>query len=306
MILAICRNPSVDTYAWLEEIHPGKVNRIQKEQRFPGGKGVHVALAAAELGEEVTLLGFWGGATGQWIRESCEEQGIFCYGPEVEGWSRTCVTFKADNSFNETELLGAGPTISDADFESFLEEYQKMLPGAKCVTLSGSWPKGAPSDAYAQLLRIAHQADALTFLDTTGDQLAPALAEHPQVVHLNRTEAHDHFGEKDIVKNALLLARQCQYAVITAGAEGVYVANGKEVHHASCTVSNVYSAVGSGDCLLRGLAVAFHRGMTLEDAARLAAACGAANCIREDLGMFYLKDAERIFKEVAVDTARFL
>lgn len=301
MILAICPNPSVDIYAWLEDIYPGRVNRIKKEQRFPGGKGVHVALAAAELGEEVALLGFWGGATGEWIRKSCEERGISCYGPEVEGWSRTCVTFKAENSFNETELLGAGPTITNDDFENFLEEYQKLIPKAKCVTLSGSWPKGAPSDGYARLLRIAHHAGALTFLDTTGEQLAPALAEHPHAVHLNRTEAQDHFREKGIVKSAHLLARQCTYAVITAGAEGVYIATGKEVHHASCTVSKVYSAVGSGDCLLGGLAVAFHRGMPIEDAARLAAACGAANCIREDLGMFYKEDVERLFKEVVVE-----
>lgn len=296
MILAICPNPSVDTYAWLDGIQPGQVNRIQKEQRFPGGKGVHVALAVAELGEEVSLLGFWGGATGEWIRKTCEARGILCYGPETEAWSRTCVTFKSDNAFDETELLGAGPTIGESDFEKFLRDYEGLIADADAVTLSGSWPKGAPPDGYAQLLRIAHRAGKKTFLDTTGEQLAPALGTRPHVVHMNRTEALDHFREKDIQKSALLLAKTCTYAVVTSGAEGVYIAVDGDIHHAVCPVEKVYSAVGSGDCLLAGIAVALHRKMSVADAARLGAACGAANCIREDLGMFHKKDVERLLE----------
>jgi tagatose 6-phosphate kinase len=84
MILCLCPNPSVDTYVWVGSFEPGQVNRVRKEQRFPGGKGVHVALAAAELGEEVCLLGFWGGPTGKWNRRSCGEKSVASFGPETE------------------------------------------------------------------------------------------------------------------------------------------------------------------------------------------------------------------------------
>ena len=294
MILTLCPNPSVDTYAWLDGIQSGAVNRIKREQRFPGGKGVHVALAVAELGEAVSLLGFWGGATGQWIRKTCEERGIKCYGPETEEWSRTCMTFKSENAFDETELIGAGPAISHADFVNFLTEYEKLLPKAEAVTMSGSWPKGAPPDGYAQLLKIAHRAGKLTFVDATGGQLASALDQHPHVVHMNRTEAQEYFKVSDIQQAAFLLAEKCRYAVVTSGAEGVFIASGREICHAVCPVEDVYSAVGSGDCLLAGVAVAFRRGMSAQQAARLGAACGAANCIRADLGMFYRKDVEML------------
>jgi tagatose 6-phosphate kinase len=298
MILCLCPNPSVDMYVWLDGIQQGGVNRIKKEQRFPGGKGVHVALAVAELGEAVGLLGFWGGATGAWIKSACEEKGVLCYGPELADWSRTCMTFKSYNGLDETELLGAGPTIDADDLEQFVSDYETLLPQADAVTMSGSWPKGAPPDGYGQLLKIAHDDGVKTFLDTTGEQLIHALEEHPYVVHMNRVEVQEHFKETDIQKAAFLLAERCRYAVVTSGAEGVYIAEGREIHHAVCHVDEVYSAVGSGDCLLGGVAVALHRGMSVGDAARLGAACGAANCVREELGVFFRRDVELLLNEV--------
>lgn len=63
MILSVCPNPSVDTYWNLHgPLHPGKTHRIGSEQRFPGGKGVHVALAVTELqGKEAVLARGVGG-----------------------------------------------------------------------------------------------------------------------------------------------------------------------------------------------------------------------------------------------------
>ncbi len=66
MIVCACPNPSIDSLLHCDGWQPGGVNRVRDEQRFPGGKGVHVALALAELGCEVQLVGIWGGPTGTW------------------------------------------------------------------------------------------------------------------------------------------------------------------------------------------------------------------------------------------------
>lgn len=300
MILSLCPNPSVDMYLWLPKILPGEVHRSEKEQRFPGGKGVHVALAVVELGEKVSLLGFWGGPSGQWIRQRCEEQGITCDGPEVEGWTRTCLSVKSESEFNETEILEAGPLIHAEDFHQYQKAFQELMLKADGITMSGSWPKGAPADGYAQLIGIAKQHQKKVFLDCTGEQLQHALAQKPFVVHLNKNEGASFFHDKDPEKMATLLARECEYAAVTDGAEGLYLASngGTALVHAQCAVDQVYSSVGSGDCLLAGLAVAFKNNMKLEEAARLAVACGAANCIREDLGMLYRQDVEMLEKQV--------
>jgi 1-phosphofructokinase family hexose kinase len=290
MILSVCPNPSVDTYVWVPSFEPGQANRIKKEQRYPGGKGVHVALAAAELGEEVALLGFWGGPSGQWIKEVCEKQGISCHGPETEGWSRACLTFKSDGEFDDTELLGCGPTISRKDFAEFLKTFEALVDKASCVTMSGSWPDGGPSNGYAQLIQIARTRDKRTFLDCAGDQLPHAMDEKPFAIHLNRAEGEEVFRVKDPETMANLLAKSCDFAAVTAGAEGLYLTGGDKFVHAHCAVDQVYSTIGSGDCLVAGLAVASKHRLSVEDTARLAVACGAANCIRPELGMLRRAD----------------
>lgn len=302
MILCVCPNPSVDMYAWVDTFKMGQVNRIKNEQRFPGGKGVHVALAAAELGEEVELLGFWGGPIGQWIRNMCEKYGISCHGPEIEDWSRTCLSFKSENGLNDTELLGCGPRVTGTDIEKFMESFENHITKADCVSMSGSWPEGAAEDGYARLIEKARQAGKKVFLDCTGQQFYNALNQRPYAVHLNQTEGEYFFKKKGPKQITQLLTKKCEYAAVTAGADGLYLATDTEFVHAKCVVDNVYSAVGSGDCLLAGLAVAFKRGMNITDAARLAVACGGANCIRHDLGMLYRNDVEMLQERAIVKT----
>src|SRR5687767_13151705 len=118
MIVCVCPNPSIDTLVTIDDLSPGQVHRANKEERFPGGKGVHVALAAAELGCEVTLLAFWAAPTGEWIRQQCESAGVRCAGPQVAGWSRSCITFRSQGRYNETELLGVGPQIGTDDIHA--------------------------------------------------------------------------------------------------------------------------------------------------------------------------------------------
>lgn len=288
-------------FIWLNEFKTGQVNIPQKEERFPGGKGVHVALAIAELGKPVMLLGFWGGPTGQWVKKECEARGVACYGPEVSGWTRTCMSFKGKGHFDETELLGIGPYISEADFKSFCDTYMALIAAADLITMSGSWPKGAPTNAYAQLIAVAHQAGKNTILDCAWEQLNQALKEKPFAVHVNHHEGKSLFSDESPEKIATLLAENCDYAAVTAGAAGLYLAATGKYIHASCSLDKVYSAVGSGDCLVAGLAVACERGLPPDEVARLAVACGSANCIRPDLGMLYRSDVEKLQKQVLIE-----
>ncbi|SDD81994.1 tagatose 6-phosphate kinase [Pricia antarctica] len=57
MILAVCPNPSIDTYAWLTVFKKGQANRISGMMEFPGGKGIHVAMALKEL---ILRFLYWG------------------------------------------------------------------------------------------------------------------------------------------------------------------------------------------------------------------------------------------------------
>jgi len=301
MILCVCPNPSVDIYVWIEAIHAGKVNRATKEKQFPGGKGVHVALSCAEMAYEVTLLGFWGGPTGEWIRNQCLKYSIRSDGVQLTGWSRICQSFKSDSEYDETEILGVGPTITPSQQEEFDHLLQQFMPAVSCVSMSGSWPEGSSSDAYARLINICNKREKAVFLDCTGKQLENALPLKPYSIHLNTSEARILFGNHEPGKLALQLAGHCSLAAVTGGKEGLYLTNGKEMIHGKVAVNQCFSAVGSGDCLMSGLMMAYLQKMDLSESARLGVACGAANCLRQDLGLLNRKDVESLSGQVSVE-----
>jgi tagatose 6-phosphate kinase len=291
VILAVCPNPAVDTFAWVDSLEAGGVHRVRRERRFPGGKGVHVALALSELGEEVVLLGFWGGATGAWIKARCEGAGIECVGPELAGWSRQCFTFKTPDE-GETEILGMGPEVTTTDLERFSKAFASRVRGSRAVTLSGSLPQGAPPGLCSELIELAREAGARTFVDCTGEALASALARSPFGLHLNLREGRALTGESDPAQMARRIPRDVEIAALTAGEDGLFLRTKGKLLHANVRVEKVLSAVGSGDCLLAGLAAGWARGHDDDSMARLAVACGAANCLREELGMLHRSDVE--------------
>jgi tagatose 6-phosphate kinase len=285
VIICVCPNPSVDTLVTVKDLSPGQVHRASREKRYPGGKGIHVALAAAELGGEVTLMGFWAGPTGSWIRRQCERFGVGCAGPRIPGWSRSCITFKSSGPYDETELLGVGPRVSSTHIEELERCVEELAPSATAVTLSGSWPPGAPPDSYARLIGILNAHEKPVMLDCTGEALELALPMHPDTLHLNRQEAEAATGVSDPMQAAQRLAESCRVAAVTSGAEGAWFCSGGQMLHAVCRIEPLYSGVGSGDCFLAGLAFAQVAGMSLREAAILGTACGAANRLRPALGM---------------------
>jgi len=301
MIVAVCPNPSVDTFVYFDHFAGGEVNRVSKELPYPGGKGTHVAMGVKELGEQVTLLGFWAGPTGKWIKQQLEEKGITCIGPDVEGWSRSCYTYKTDDHFNETEVLGTGPEINNNDLQQFYKHFDKEIKRSSLVVMSGSWPRGAPDNAYAVLVEKANRKNIPVVLDATGNQFVKGFENKPAAIHLNKEETAAFTGMHNIRGMLIKLSDKIDVAAITAGKKGLYYLHGKRVVHGNLSLKNVYSAVGSGDALTAGLSVAMSRGYDNNKTVKLAVACGAANCLREELGMFYKKDVEKLLDKVIVE-----
>lgn len=304
MILSVCPNPSVDTYWNLHgPLQGGKTHRVSSEQRFPGGKGVHVALAVAELGEHSELLAFWAGATGEWLRHQCKGLGVTAHGPEIAGLNRTCLTLRTnDAAWRDTEFLGPGPLISPDEYDAFLKNYQKLLERTSIIVLSGSWPPGAPEDPYGPMIDLANSAGIPVWLDCSGDVLRQSLPHQPYGLHLNKKEALEGLPAGYGGAPEKYYLQFVQALALTAGKDGLYLSTPAAAIHASCRLEQIVSAVGSGDCLTAGLAVGHYRGNNLEQMARLGASCGSANCLREDLGMLYRKDVEELLGRVAVST----
>ena len=132
MILSLCPNPSIDTLARLEFLTPGQVNRLEDLREYPGGKGVHVALALAELGEESRLFGNWAGAAGRWIQRECESRGVAVTGISLAGNNRKCYALRSSQTGHDnTELLEPGPAMGPGVWEDFKINFKKEAEEAQ-------------------------------------------------------------------------------------------------------------------------------------------------------------------------------
>jgi len=300
MILAVCPNPSVDTYLYMDTFRIKESSRVINKERFAGGKGIHIALAAAEMGEDVSLLAFWGGETGKWLRKQCEHRNIRCIGPELEEDNRSCFTIKTNIESDDTEILEAGPQISFGDFKKFIHTFEEETKRADVISMSGSWPPGAPGFAYAELIKMCKNAAKPHILDAGGKQMQLAMEEKPYGIHINTAEAQELFGTSNFHEVFAQIPNEIKVVALTTGKDGLFLKKEEALLHAGVQIKSVYSAVGSGDCLTAGISLAMKNNDTAEEIAKLGAACGAANCLRPDLGMLYRRDVERLKKEVKI------
>lgn len=301
MILSVCPNPSVDSYAWLHTFNQGEVNRIERIEEFPGGKGVHVALALAELGATSKLLGAWAGGAGNWIRSQCSQKGVTTLGIDLEGNSRKCYTFRSNKKeFDNSELLEPGPEFTSQKWDSFYSIFEEVLDEAGLICMSGSWPVNSPVNAYAEFIEAGKQRNIPTILDCTGNQLEEALKKGFFGLHLNQQEAKNLSGSDDIHDLLAILNGKVEMVALTRGKDGLVLAYRNRILAANVKIDRVISTVGSGDCLTAGLAFAIAKGLEPEEVAAYGVACGAANCLSEDLGQLKREDVTNLLPRVKI------
>ena len=147
----------------------------------------------------------------------------------------------------------------------------------------------------------------LTFLDSS-DQTAlrHGLEARPFLIKPNEDEIaalteKSLTSTSDYAQAAVALSqRYGSIVVISLGAQGAVVARGTQTLHVQNPPMNAKSAVGSGDCMLAGLAYGFTHGFPFEDALKYGVAAGTANTLTIGAGTFTPDDFERIRAEITL------
>ena len=310
MLVCISANPAIDRRLRLEHIALGQTNRALSAQPLPGGKAAHVALVAKALGVDVMWVGFLGGAAG----EQCES-GLSAFGVPltvIRTQSETRANLELISADGQvTEILEPGGAVTEGEIERLLTTCRDLFAESDRgtqVAMSGSLPPGAPSDLYAELIRLAQVNGCRTLLDTSGEALRRALSAGPDFVKPNRNEASDFAGHRiDGPTTAIEVTQK----LFEAGAKSVAISLGAEGMIWQRTIlSDAFmsqpsplahcSPVGCGDAALAGFAVAYERGLSDEETVRLATACGSANCMADVPGRVDVSDVQRLAQDITM------
>ncbi len=304
MILTVTLNPAIDRVYFVDNLDIGEVNRPADMTYTAGGKGLNVSRVATLIGEKVDATGFVAGYNGQFICDDIQKIGIGNKFVQIDGETRICINITDRSNGKSTEVLEKGPVVSEADCDKFIDFYTKNISNYDVISISGSMPKGVPTDFYAKLVEIAKQQGKKIVVDTSGDALVSVIKAKPYMVKPNKYELSKYLGREistlDDVKAAAkeLFESGISFPVISLGKDGciAYIDN-KCYHFISPDVKTV-NTVGSGDSFIAGVVAGLVRGMNGIDIMKLANACGTANTQFSQTGMVSKELVDKFFKEV--------
>ncbi|WP_342428603.1 1-phosphofructokinase [Paenibacillus sp. FSL L8-0158] len=285
MIYTVTLNPSIDYIVEVDDLKLGDLNRMKRDLKLPGGKGINVSRVLNQLGADSTAIGFLGGFTGRFIDDTLREESIKTDFVMIEDDTRINIKLKHGD---ETEINGLGPVIRGQEADALVQKLAGLQKN-DIVVLSGSIPPSLGGDFYDRLISVCQQTGAEFVIDTTGEALMKALVHKPLLIKPNHHELAELFGvtihskEEIVTYGRKLLEAGAKNVLISMAGEGALFITADEVYHANVPAGTVKNSVGAGDSMIAGFVgtLALH-GDPIE-AFRAGVASGSATAFSDDL-----------------------
>lgn len=306
MILTVTLNAAIDKRYVVEGYQVGEVNRVKECAYVPGGKGLNVSKPAAIYGAEVVATGFVGGHAGNYIEENLKPFGITSDFYHVKEESRSCINIWDEVNHVQTEFLEPGFTLTEDDFQGFVQKFQELVKKADVVAMSGSVPKGLDGTSYQRLVKIVKDTGKKVILDTSGKLLEMGIEACPTMIKPNIDEIRMLTGKhcdhlEDIIRAAKEIhERGVEIVAVSLGGDGAVVVCGDGVFQAKVPKIEAVNTVGCGDSMIAGFALGISEGLPMEEILRKASAISAAAAMREETGFFVKEDMEEILPKVQI------
>jgi len=306
MIYTITLNPALDHYMEVDRFLVEDANRVTGERYFAGGKGIDVSRAIRRLGGDSIALGFIGGHNGRVMVEMLKAGDVATYFTPIEGETRRNLIVSTGTG-SQTIFNTRGPSITAEEWRCFLMHLQALELRDSYVVMSGSLPRGVPSDSYREIIELVQKRGAKAVLDADGAALKAGLkarpfATKPNVNELRRLMGRRIRGEQELVKAAMDLNRDgIEIVMVSRGRHGLLVVSGSERYRAVPPAVKVRSTIGAGDSTVAGFVYKYASGQPLEECARYATAAGTAATLSPGTDLCRLADVERLAPRVKVE-----
>ncbi|PAD22851.1 1-phosphofructokinase [Terribacillus saccharophilus] len=279
-------NPSIDYIMHVDGFQAEDLNRATETAYFAGGKGINVSRLLKRLDVETTALGYIGGFTGAFIRETLESAGIEHQFIEINEPTRVNVKLK---SGGETEINGPGPSITTEQLALLFEQI-RSLRKQDALVAAGNAPGSVPADIYARMADICEEIGTRFIADTSSAALRDLIGKRMFLVKPNHHELGELFDTtissiEDIVSYARKLHETgIENVIVSMGGEGAIFVNKDHAWKAETPKGTVKNSVGAGDSMVAGFLAAYEKSGDYKQAFTYAVAAGSATAFSDDLG----------------------
>ena len=285
MIYTVTLNPSIDFIVEVDDFQMDHLNRIDRESKFPGGKGINVSRVLNRIDVPSKALGFTGGFTGGFIQNTLESEGIHTDFVKVEEDSRINIKLKTGK---ETEINGQGPTLTEKNIQDLFKKLEALQEG-DILVLAGSIPPSLPTTFYSDLTREYSKRGVKVVVDAGGKVLAEVLQDKPFLVKPNHHELSELFGaaintiEEVIPYGKKVVEMGAENVIVSMAGDGALLFTNGEVYSATVPKGKVVNSVGAGDSLVAGFIGTYWKAQDFMKAFQVAVATGSATAFSKDL-----------------------
>lgn len=309
MIITVTLNPSIDISYPLEKFNLDTVNRVSQVSKTAGGKGLNVTRVLHDLQGDVIATGVLGGNFGNYIRQQLDAIPVKHDFTDIDQETRFCLAILHED--NQTEILEAGPQVSDQEQETFVQTFERLLEQATTVTISGSMAKGFSPDTYSKLIQRANHHGCKVLLDTSGTSLETSLKAEskPYLIKPNIDEISALVGKnlnsQDLTGLAQELANDLfagiELIVISMGGQGALVKYQNAFYKVNIPKITVVNPVGSGDSTIAGMAYAIDRGLDFDEVIKYGMTCGVLNTMNPKTGAVDMNQFDQIYQQISLE-----
>jgi len=301
MIYTITLNPALDRTIWIDELKQDDTNRILKEEKYAGGKGIDVSRVLFNFGVPNVALGFVGGFAGLEIEGLLINEGVNFDFIRISEETRTNIIINTNN--NQIIISAKGPNIPPFELTKLIEKINN-LDNPSYVVISGSLPEGLKPAVYAKIIDMAKSRSATVVLDTDGDVLKFNISQKPEIIKPNRHELSRVVG-RDVktIEDAVIAAKEInrmgvRIVLVSLGKDGIVYVSQNAIMHATPPTVKVVNTIGAGDSAVAGFIYAKHMGFSDEEALKYAVATGTATTLKPGTALATLEDAIAIKEQV--------
>jgi ribokinase len=247
---------------------PGETLLAATAQRYPGGKGLNQAVAAARAGAATTFIGALGNDdAGETLARTISAAGI-ADGLVRRGSAPTGQAFIVVDAAGENTIIVASG--ANASLTALGADDSRAVSSAGVLLLQLELPLAVVAEAAT----VAHAAGVVVMLNAApATDLPPGLLGSVDYLIVNEHEACLIGGSPDLAVASATLAGLVRRLVVTLGVAGsVLFDSGAEVARIPAPRVAAVDTTGAGDTFCGAFAAAIDESQDFADAARFATA----------------------------------
>jgi len=310
MIYTLTLNPALDRTLLVKKLIFEDSNRVQKELRYAGGKGIDVSRVINELGGRTIALGFVGGYDGMELEGRLINEGINCDFVTIADETRINIFVENITGGNRTSLHAKGPEVSPSELAMLYNKVKNLPLSTSWFVMSGSLPLGLSDNIYSQFTHLLRDKGVKVFLDSDGEALKKGIKALPFAIKPNLFEIERLAGKKFRNKKEIiifgkeLVSTGIKFVLISMAEKGMLLITNDTVLEAIPPKVEVKSTIGAGDASVAGFIFANEKGMSIPDCLKMAVACGTATALTPGTALCQREDVNKIIKKCKVENLK--